>query len=233
MLSCHPSLDILTDYSSGTLPLAHALGVSVHLDQCPHCREQMRRLNNVGAELFAEQIIDSRPEHMASLKSNVLAAIVNSDQPAANSKHESEQETVFQHIPRSLRRLIPRGFNELNWMPLTPSFKLATLSDEAGGPQIALSRVKPGARLPNHTHTGNEITVVLKGAFSDDEGLYREGDFICRDHNHKHQPRVTKDAECICLIILDSPIEFTGWLTRFLNPIMRYFHPNKGNALPS
>ncbi|MBJ7550954.1 ChrR family anti-sigma-E factor [Marinomonas ostreistagni] len=222
MLSCHPTIDILTEYAAGSLPLAHSLGVSVHLDQCPHCRDQVRRLNNIGAELFSEHSAEVRPDHMASLKSKVMASLVNHEETQA----AVDDNTAFQHIPRSLRRWIPQGFNDLNWMPLTPSFKLATLSNESGGAQIALSRVKPGARLPNHTHTGNEITVVLKGAFSDDEGLYREGDFICRDHNHKHQPRVTKDAECICLIILDSPIEFTGWFTRLLNPIMRYFHPN-------
>ncbi|CUB06194.1 ChrR family anti-sigma-E factor [Marinomonas fungiae] len=225
MLSCHPTLDTLTDYSAGALPLAHALAVSVHLDQCTQCREQVRRLNMVGAELFATHSETTSQEHMAKLKDNVMAAIANS-QAQAESPEEREG---FMHIPQSLRRFIPKGFNGLNWIHLTPSFKLATLCNEMGGAQIALSRVKPGARLPSHRHTGNEITVVLKGAFSDEDGLYREGDFICRDHHDKHQPRVTKDAECICLIVLDSPIEFTGCLTRLLNPIMRHFHPS--NAL--
>lgn len=226
MLNCHPTIDILTEYSSGSLSLAHALGVSVHLDQCPKCREQVKRLNMVGAELFASQTDTVSQDHMAQLKSNLMAAINQADVTQTN---QQEEKDVFSHIPASLRRWIPKGFNALNWMYLTPSFKLATLSNETGGPQIALSRIKAGARLPSHTHTGNEVTIVLKGAFSDEDGLYREGDFICRDHNHKHQPRVTKDEECICLIILDSPIEFTGWVTRLLNPIMRHFHPN--NAL--
>ncbi|SBS29881.1 Anti-sigma-E factor ChrR [Marinomonas aquimarina] len=221
MLSCHPTLDILTEYSAASLPLAHALAVSVHLDQCSQCREQVRRLNMVGAEMLASHTETASQAHMAKLKSNVLAAITQA-QPDA----ETEVREGMRYVPESLRRFIPKGFNALNWIHLTPSFKLATLSNEMGGVQIALSRVKPGARLPSHRHTGNEITVVLKGAFSDEDGLYREGDFICRDQSHKHQPRVTKDAECICLIVLDSPIEFTGWMTRLLNPIMRYFHPS-------
>lgn len=224
MLSCHPTLDTLADFSAGALPLAHSLAVSVHLDQCSQCREQVKRLNMVGAELFATHSETSSQEHMAKLKNNVMAAI---SQPQADDL--SAESGTYRNIPQSLRRFIPKGFNALNWIHLTPSFKLATLCNEVGGAQIALSRVKPGARLPSHRHTGNEITVVLKGAFSDEDGLYREGDFICRDHHDKHQPRVTKDAECICLIVLDSPIEFTGWLTRLLNPIMRYFHPS--NAL--
>lgn len=222
MLSCHPTLDTLTDYSAGALPLAHALAVSVHLDQCSQCREQVRRLNMVGAELFATHTETTSHDHMAQLKQNVMAAITQSKSEAVTADNTDGGRS----IPESLRRFIPKGFNALNWIHLTPSFKLATLCNEMGGAQIALSCVKPGACLPSHRHTGNEITVVLKGAFSDEDGLYREGDFICRDQHDKHQPRVTKDAECICLIVLDSPIEFTGWLTRLLNPIMRYFHPS-------
>lgn len=226
MLSCHPSLDMLIDYSSGAQPLPHALAVSTHLDQCQKCREQVRRLNQVGAELFCSQTERASQEHMGKLKSSLFAAIQESDKPVAQTQR---QAPALSHIPPSLRKWIPQGFNELNWMSLTPSFKLATLSNQPGGAQIALSRIKAGAKMPTHTHTGNEITLVLKGAFSDEDGLYREGDFIFRNSEHKHQPRVTKDDECICLIILDAPIEFTGWLSRLLNPIMRYFHPS--NAL--
>lgn len=226
MLSCHPTLDVLVDFSSGSLSLAHALGVSVHLDQCPKCREQIRRLNMVGAELFISQTDSASPHHMAQLKSNLMAAIGHSQTDTA--AQQTAQEGL-PNIPPSLRRWVPNGFNALNWIYLTPYFKLATLFDEAGGAQVALAHIKAGARFPRHTHTGDEMTIVLKGAFSDEEGLYQKGDFIHRNQSHKHQPRATKDEECVCLIILDSPIEFTGWMTRLLNPIMRYFHPN--NAL--
>lgn len=229
MLSCHPSLDMLTDYSSGSLTLAHSLAVSAHLDQCAHCREQVKRLNMIGAEMLSSQVEPVPTTQMSALKANVLAKITaQSDAPVADEpRHDTSMIEALKHIPASLRRYIPEGYDKLKWMSLTPSFKLATLTNESSGQQVALSYIKAGAAMPYHTHTGDEITLVLSGAFSDDEGLYREGDFIRRGDEDHHQPRVTKDADCICLIVLDSPIEFTGRLSRLFNPVMRYFHPSR------
>ncbi|RDL45419.1 anti-sigma factor [Marinomonas piezotolerans] len=224
MLCYHPSLDMLTDYSSGSLSLPHALGVSAHLDQCADCREQLRRLNTLGAELFAHQETTAPEAKLDSLKASLMEKI--GQQPQPTERRAPAVDERLRSIPASLRRLIPNGYDELDWMSLTPSFKLAMLSNEPGGAQVALSRIKAGAHMPTHTHTGNEITLVLSGAFSDEDGVYRKGDFICRNDDDKHRPRVTKDAECICLIVLDAPIEFTGWFTRLLNPIMRRFHPS-------
>lgn len=229
MLSCHPSLDMLTDYSSGSLSLSHSLAVSAHLDQCAHCREQVRRLNTLGAELFASANTPTPESRMSALKSSLLEKIKSQPKTSAETPAPVFNEAL-KHIPATLRHLIPEGYDKLKWMHLTPSFKLATLSNETGGAQVALSYIKAGAHMPFHAHTGDEITLVLEGAFSDEDGLYREGDFICRGSDDKHQPRVTKDADCICLIILDSPIEFTGWFSRLFNPIMRYFHPSRQMA---
>ena len=230
MLCYHPTIDMLTDYSSGALSLPHALGVSAHLDQCAECREQLKRLNALGAELFSSQETNAPDSKLAALKANLLEKIRQQPEVDENSTLPEKIDESLKGIPASLRRLIPKGYDSLNWMSLTPSFKLAMLSSEPGGAQVALSRIKAGAHMPTHTHTGNEITLVLTGAFSDEEGVYRRGDFICRNDDDKHKPRVTKDAECICLIILDAPIEFTGWFTRFLNPIMRRFHPSTAPA---
>ncbi|MBM6550991.1 ChrR family anti-sigma-E factor [Marinomonas ostreistagni] len=231
MLSCHPTLDMLTDYSSGSLSLAHALAVSTHLDQCAHCREQVKRLNMLGAELLSKQADTAPQSQMSALKSSVLARITAQSEPTSEQATapapSSALSDTLRHIPATLRRYIPEGYDKLKWMSLTPSFKLATLSNESSGEQIALLYIKAGAAMPYHTHTGDEITLVLSGAFSDEEGLYRAGDFIRRGDEDHHQPRVTKDADCICLIVLDSPIEFTGRFSRFFNPIMRYFHPSR------
>lgn len=230
MLSCHPSLDMLIDYSSGGLSLSHSLAISTHLDQCPQCREQVKRLNMLGAEMFSENTEMPASDHtssqkMSSLKSRLMDTI-NAQEEAPKSSVSAVPDAL-KHIPATLRRYIPEGYEKLKWVNLTPSFKLATLTNESSGEQVALSYIKAGAAMPYHTHTGDEITLVLSGAFSDEGGLYRQGDFICRGSDDQHQPRVTKDADCICLIVLDSPIEFTGWFSRLFNPIMRYFHPSR------
>lgn len=85
-------------------------------------------------------------------------------------------------------------------------------------------RIKPGGKAATHTHTGDEYTLILEGGFSDESGIYGEGDFLLRNGSHKHKPIATKDKECLCLTVTDAPIEFTGFFTRWLNPLIRKSH---------
>lgn len=230
----HPSIEMLTDYAAGSLPLAHSLCVSAHLEHCRECQQQVRKLEMVGSHLFDQAVTDHH--HLNSLKESLLKKLTQAESKQdeevlqATTEPKTTEEKFWDNykIPNSLRQFISNSYEELNWMRLSPSFKIATLHNEKGGAQIALTRVKAGSHMPHHAHTGEEITLVLEGAFSDESGVYRKGDFISRDASHKHKPIVTKDAECICLTVLDAPIEFTGWLARLLNPIIRRYHPYSG-----
>ncbi|MEO9275232.1 ChrR family anti-sigma-E factor [Marinomonas sp. 5E14-1] len=228
----HPSIEMLTDYAAGSLPLAHSLCVSAHLEHCRECQQQVRKLEMVGSHLFDQAVTDHH--HLNSLKESLLNKLTTQAENKqdeevlqATAELETTEEKFWDNykIPNSLRQFISNSYEELNWVRLSPSFRIATLHNEKGGAQIALTRVKAGSHMPHHAHTGEEITLVLEGAFSDESGVYRKGDFISRDASHKHKPIVTKDAECICLTVLDAPIEFTGWLARLLNPIIRRYHP--------
>ncbi|ETX09604.1 anti-ECF sigma factor ChrR [Marinomonas ushuaiensis DSM 15871] len=228
MTNYHPSIEMLTDYAAGSLPLAHSLCVSTHLEHCHECQQQIRKLEMLGSHLFDQTPVEER--QLSSLKDSFFDTLMKQPKVETHVK-QSHIEKNTPHwdeykIPSSLRQFITKSYDDLTWMRLSPSFKIATLYNEDGGAQIALTRVKAGAHMPTHTHTGDEITLVLEGAFSDESGVYRQGDFINRDASHKHKPIVTKDAECICLTVLDAPIEFTGWFTRLLNPIIRRYHPH-------
>lgn len=226
MLNYHPSIEMLTDYAAGSLPLAYSLSVATHLECCPECRQQVRKLEALGAHLFDQET--TKQHTLTDLKASFFHKL-NNEKPL--TKIESETKETHQKnwfddykIPASLRQFVKNSYNDLSWMSLSPSVKIATLCDE-DGVQVSLTRIKAGAHIPTHTHTGEEITLVLEGAFSDEKGVYSRGDFISRNAKHKHKPMVTKDAECICLTVLAAPIEFTGWITRLLNPVMRRYHP--------
>lgn len=229
MINYHPSIEILTDYAAGSLPLAHSLCVSTHLEHCSECQKQTRKLETLGSQLFENTAVEDR--RLSDLKDRFFGTLVEHSERKVPEVSHTQNKIISQNawddynIPRSLRQFIAKNYDDLTWTRLSPSFKIATLYNEEGGAQVALTRVKAGAHIPTHTHTGDEITLVLEGAFSDESGVYRRGDFINRDASHKHQPIVTKDAECICLTVLDAPIEFTGWFARLLNPVVRRYHP--------
>ncbi|MEL0637416.1 ChrR family anti-sigma-E factor [Marinomonas sp. TI.3.20] len=228
MLNHHPSIEMLTDYAAGSLALAYSLSVSTHLEHCSECQQHVRKLEVLGANLFTQTAPEN--QSLSFLKQSFFEKLTEEEQDrTSETLAENKQKSVKNwfddyKIPASLRQFVPNNYDELSWMKLSPSVKIATLCDE-DGIQVSLTRIKAGAHIPTHTHAGEEITLVLEGAFSDEKGVYARGDFVSRNASHKHKPMVTKDAECICLTVLDAPIEFTGWLTRFFNPIMRRYHP--------
>ena len=42
-----------------------------------------------------------------------------------------------------------------------------------------------------------------------------------RDAQHAHTPTAAQDADCVCIGVLDAPIQFTGWKHRMLNPFLK------------
>ena len=69
--------------------------------------------------------------------------------------------------------------------------------------EVAL-QICAGGKTPKHDHEGLEY-VVLKGSFSDEDAVYREGDFILRQPGGVHQPMGAQNGECICLSALAAP----------------------------
>ena len=91
-----------------------------------------------------------------------------------------------------------------------------------GQRQTRLLRIRPGIRIPRHTHAGTELTLVLAGGFTDGGGHYLRGDLSFSDGEVDHSPRADDDGECICLTVIDAPLRLTGPLMRLLNPFVRF-----------
>ncbi|MCZ2721302.1 ChrR family anti-sigma-E factor [Marinomonas sp. 15G1-11] len=230
MLNYHPTIELLTDYTAGSLALSYSLCIATHLEQCKECRAQVKKLEHVGSVLFDEiDPLEASSNNMDDLKQAFFNRL---EEQNKMSDTMTALNTVNSHdgyrVPRSLQQFVPEGYDALNWVRISPSFQTAILANEENGTQIALTRVKAGSNIPTHTHTGDEFTLVLEGSFSDQSGVYKRGDFVQLNQQHTHKPVVTRDAECICLTIVDAPIQFTGLLTRLLNPILRKVHPYRG-----
>jgi putative transcriptional regulator len=52
MAKFHPDLDLMTEYSAGTLPFAQATCISVHIGYCEQCQRLADQLSDIGAALF-------------------------------------------------------------------------------------------------------------------------------------------------------------------------------------
>ena len=79
-----------------------------------------------------------------------------------------------------------------------------------GDAMAEILRIAPGAAAPRHTHSGDEYTLVLTGAFHDDAGLYRAGDIAIADPGVTHRPTAEPGAVCYSFAVTDGPLKFTG-----------------------
>ena len=224
MIHYHPDTDRLMAFAAGTQPLSQALCISAHLEHCPQCRQLLQRLNHLGSEMISSLPPARVPEQ---LKARVMQTIHEQRQLPTPEATETTPAAPGHspYVPRCLRKLVPQGIDRLHWKRLSPSIRSARLCSDVDGTQVELIRIKPGGKVARHNHTGEEITLVLKGAFSDESGIYRAGDIIFRDQRDRlHRPIASQDSECICLTAVASPVQLTGWLGRIFNPLIRRSH---------
>ena len=210
----HPEYELLASYSAGSLPLSQALCISAHLEHCRECTQQLQRLNRVGSELM-QQLKPAQAS--ADLKNRLLDSLDS----LVEESDEAEDSRVDPSIPRCLHQFIDSSYDALTWKRVSPDIHSVELCRDGNGARVELLKIKPGGSATTHTHLGDEYTVILEGSFSDESGLYRQGDFVVKGSRDRHTPVATQDRECICLAVTEGPIQFTGFFSRLLNPLIR------------
>lgn len=222
-LQKHPEDELLSAYAAASLPLSQALCISVHLEHCPKCSQNLHRLNQLGGELMLNlQPAPPSPE----LKNRLLDQIdlidkVGKVDLVPNEPVTSHTNANNQALPRCLRQFIKTDYKDLTWKRLSRDIHSHELCRDQNNAKVELLRIKPGGTSGTHTHMGDEYTVILEGSFSDESGLYHQGDFLVRNSQHQHTPVATIDKECICLAVTEAPIQLTGFFGQLLNPLIR------------
>jgi putative transcriptional regulator len=212
----HPGDDLLIAYAAGSQEEPVALVVATHLALCPRCRKEVARLEELGGVLLEAQEPEALGED--SLK-RVLARL---DEAAADAPARPEREItkVDPLVPRPLRDYVGDGFDRLDWTSFR-GLKKVELLPEAPGFRTRLMRIKSGTAMPTHTHEGTELTLVLAGGFSDEQGHYLRGDIAEADPSVDHRPVADPGEDCLCLAVTDAPLRLTGRFGRLLNPFLR------------
>ena len=214
MVKYHPDTRFLTDYTAGCLPPSQALCVAAHLHYCPACRSKVGELALLGTELFMNQ----QPAAVSDASFDAVMTRL------ANTGPQSEPETppaasAVSVLPRALQKLTGGNMEKLSWRRIGKSFRFSALKLGDSQRETSLLHIAAGGKLPKHHHGGDEITVVLKGSFSDQEDHYHVGDYIVRTRGETHTPVASQDEDCLCLATLDAPIVMNNWLLRLLMPI--------------
>ncbi len=216
--SRHPSDALLMAYAAGSLGEPTALLVATHLALCPRCRSAVADAEAVGGALME----DLAPAALndGALES-VLARLDSGVEPPATAPATAPAPRGDARlIPQPLRGYLPTPVEELPWRPLGPGIHAVKLLTGRGGDIARLYRIGAGRAVPRHGHRGNEMTLVLTGAYRDDLGRVGRGDVAEVDDAVTHQPVAEPTEDCICLVVTDAPLRLTG-AARLMQPFMR------------
>lgn len=214
-MKIHHHLDpsTLMSCAAGSQPEALAAVVASHLSVCPQCRAELRKHEEIGVALFDA----------------LSPAAVTRDAPVvALRARESESEVAEldppkvrdADIPAPLRAVLDGDLSSIRWRRLAPGvwhYPLG-LSPDAEG-DLRLLKIAPGMTMPDHGHGGSELTLVLKGSYTDAFGTYGRGDVADLGDDVDHQPVADADEGCICLIATDRKARFKGFLARMVQPL--------------
>ncbi|WP_336367408.1 ChrR family anti-sigma-E factor [Marinobacter sp. C2H3] len=209
----HPDSLSLMEYSAGNLSEPHALCIRLHLDKCPHCRSRVDTLDSLGAVMMETQPKVSVSENMFD---TILARI--DQEPDANRLVDQAANRMS-----PLQKLLGEDLGELPWKRQLGDVSVLDITDRFPGQreQVVLQKLAAGGKAPAHTHRGEETTIVLQGAFADQNGVFNQWDFVVLTDEDEHKPVAVGCEDCITLSVLSAPVKLTGTFTRMLNPFIR------------
>lgn len=208
----HLNDDLLLDYAAGRLSEGWSLAVACHLAMCPQCREQLA-LAEATAGVMLEELapVDGPDDSWEQLKARLATAPHDNATPIRRPGSAT--------LPEPLRSYLGGDLDTIKWRNLGNAKQVLI---KTGDPttQARLLCIAAGKPVPEHSHGGRELTVVLKGSFHDEVDRFGPGDIEDADGSLTHQPVADEHEDCICLAITDAPLKFSSRLVRLVQPIL-------------
>ena len=203
----HPLDETLMAYAAGALDVGRSLVVEAHIRSCVRCQRSNALLERTAGAMLED--LGSVP-----MSDGALAAALSLLDTPTGSPASIKASTLLADILAAP----DRG----PWKWLGPGVHMRPIvAPEGAGARVFLLKAAPGLGLPQHTHTGTELTLVLSGAFAHAGGRFGQGDCDDADDTDEHNPVVEPGEPCICLVAMDGHLKLQGLLGRIMQPFVR------------
>lgn len=210
---------LIMGYSAGTLPEAFNLAIATHVSMCDTCRAAVESYDAVGGTVLDQC---ESAEMSAQALADTLALIKQGGPAAPMSAPASRQSPAPRRsdVPQPLADYLGGSLEDVRWMPVGMGVKQAILNTSSDA-SARLLYIPAGTAVPDHGHQGTELTLVLRGAFFDEEDYFGPGDIEVATEADEHTPVADIGEDCICLAVTDAPLKFRGLLPRLAQPFLR------------
>lgn len=208
----HLSDQLLMSYAAAQLPEAFNLIVATHVSMCDECRARLGSYDAVGGAMIEK--IDEIAMGEAALE----AALARID----GLPQATRAEPLRSHgiLPAPLADYVGGDLSAVRWRRVAGGVKQAILPTGRDA-SARLLYIPAGMAVPDHGHRGTELTLVLQGAFADDNARFGPGDIEIADEDLEHTPVALAGEDCICLAVTDAPLRFRGLIPRLAQPLFR------------
>lgn len=208
----HIPSEILASYAAGSLDEAFSLVVACHVSLCDTCRAEVESYEAVGGVVLeAAQTEAMSPDALEATMAMIKSAPTVSAKPQRQAK-----PSVF---PAPLQHYAGAAPEDVRWRSIGGGVKQAVLAC-SGNAKARLLFIPGGQAVPEHSHNGLELTLVLQGAFADSVARFARGDVEIGDGDLEHQPIAEPGMDCICLAATDAPLKFKALLPRMFQPFI-------------
>ena len=210
----HLTDSILMGYAAGTLPEAFNLMVATHVSLCDECRARLEGFEAVGGEM-----LDQPASNQVAMDAGSLAATMSLIAGGAQDEIRMPRATAS-ILPGPLQDYVGGDLDAIQWRGIGMGVKQAILPTSKDA-SARLLFIPAGAAMPDHGHQGLEMTMVLQGAFQDEDDYFARGDVEVADSDTHHTPVADIHEDCICLAVTDAPLQFQGLLPKIAQRFAR------------
>lgn len=193
---------LIGEYVAGSLPEPARVLMASHIEMRPSSA-----LVQQAFETIAGRELQGAPCLAMSDADRRLDAIFRSDAPPARRMRPQPRNGG---LPSALRDYLGYDLSDIPWKRKLPGLRQYTIEHNKDGSEASLLWARPGRALPNHTHEGLELTLVLDGDFYDHRGRFAQGDVSVADESLDHRPVAGREKPCLCFSVLFAPIVLSG-----------------------
>ena len=207
--------DIITEYAAGKLSPAKHIIVACQSEIAESVAERVAFQEEVAASMLE----DTESQSLSPLfMGNVLASL-----PAQEKAASSAQPTGEGLAPKSLRHMLGHGLKDMKWKSLVPGVAVHDILGNRKtkeGDRLYLLKAKGGMRMPDHSHTGEEWSLILTGSYTVGGTRFTRGDLHIEDETETHAPHIDEGEDCICLVMTQGPLKMQGWLPKVVQRVV-------------